>query len=103
MVPCMEAWIAADPDGMALYYGQGFRLKSLPRRLNLEDEPKANLYSKLANATEDTSKGEYSESNNAKIRHASKLLEKISATKVAARCPRFAAFTAWLDQRIEEA
>ncbi len=103
MVPCMEAWIAADPDGMALYYGQGFRLKSLPRRLNLEDEPKANLYSKLANATKDTSKGEYSESNNAKIRHASKLLEKISATKVAARCPRFAAFTAWLDQRIEEA
>ncbi|MGA7496873.1 MAG: DUF4276 family protein [Isosphaeraceae bacterium] len=71
MVPCMEAWIAADPDGMALYYGQGFRLKSLPRRLNLEDEPKANLYSKLANATKDTSKGEYSESNNAKIRHAS--------------------------------
>ncbi|MGZ3431195.1 MAG: hypothetical protein ACXWN0_05495, partial [Isosphaeraceae bacterium] len=58
MVPCMEAWIAADPDGMALYYGQGFRLKSLPRRLNLEDEPKANLYSKLANATKDTSKGE---------------------------------------------
>jgi len=103
MVPCMEAWIAADPDGMALYYGQGFRLKSLPRRLNLEDEPKANLCSKLANATKDTSKGEYSESNNAKIRHASKLLEKISATKVAARCPRFAAFTAWLDQRIEEA
>ena len=32
-----------------------------------------------------------------------KCREKISATKVAARCPRFAAFTAWLDQRIEEA
>jgi len=27
----MEAWIAADPDGIALYYGQGFRPKSLPR------------------------------------------------------------------------
>jgi hypothetical protein len=103
MVPCMEAWLAADPNGMARYYGQGFRPKSLPQRSNLEDEPKANLYSKIANATKNTSKGEYSESNSAKIRHASKLLEKISATKVAARCPRFATFTAWLDQRIEEA
>ncbi len=103
MVPCMEAWIVADPEGMALYYGQGFRSKCLPHRLNLEGEPKSKLYSKLANATKDTSKGEYSESNNAKIRHASKLLEKISAAKVAARCPRFAAFTAWLDKRIREA
>jgi len=31
----MEAWIAADPDAMALYYGQGFRPKSLPQRSNL--------------------------------------------------------------------
>jgi len=30
MVPCMEAWIAADPDGMALYYGQGSARKAYP-------------------------------------------------------------------------
>jgi len=57
----------------------------------------------LARATKDTTKGEYSQKNHSKIKHASKLLEKIRADRVAARCPRFATFTRWLGKQIDEA
>jgi hypothetical protein len=103
MVVCMETWIVADPDTMASYYGSGFRANSLPRRLNLEEEPKTTLYARLADATRNTSKGAYSESNNAKIKHAAKLLARLNPAEVAGRCPRFATFTSWLDHQIEEA
>ena len=103
IVQCMETWIVADPDRMAEVYGKGFHPERLPVRNNLEDEPKLEIYSKLARATEDTTKGEYSEANNSKIKHASRLLEKIRADRVAARCPRFSTFTRWLNRRIDEA
>lgn len=103
MVVCMETWIVADREAIASYYGPGFRPNSLPQRRNLEEEPKTTLYASLADATRDTSKGAYSEANNAKIRHASKLLAKLDPATVAKRCPRFATFTSWLDQRIKEA
>jgi hypothetical protein len=98
MVRCMEAWIVSDPDKLARHYGQWFHASSLPTRPNLEDEAKASLYDKLQKATRDTSKGEY-----AKIKHASKLLGLIDPKKVAARCPRFATFTSWLDEQIKNA
>jgi hypothetical protein len=85
------------------YYGNGFHAGSLPDRQNLEDEPKKELYGKFARATKKTQKGEYSESNNAKIKHASKLLALVNPAMVAARCPRFATFTNWLSQQIEKA
>lgn len=103
MVACMETWIVADPEGMAFYYGKGFRRGALPQRGDLEAEPKVELYDKLARATRDTSKGEYSAAANAKIRHASKLLATIDPRKVAARCPRFHTLSHWLERRILEA
>jgi Domain of unknown function (DUF4276) len=103
MVQCVEAWIVADPGSLANYYGKGFRAGRLPSRLNLEDEPKPDVYSKFAKATKDARKGPYSEANNAKIKHASALLTLIDPKKVAARCPRFVTFITWLDVQIGKA
>ena len=100
MVCCMETWIVADPERMAVFYGKYFHADKLPKRLNLEDEPKTSLYDKLARATQDTTKGAYSAKNNSKIRHASKLLEQIRPDEVARRCPRFATFVGWLRDQI---
>lgn len=96
MVQCMEAWIVADSDALARYYGQHFRAASLPNRANLEEVLKGRIYDALNEATRNTQKGPY-----AKIKHASKLLAIVSPDKVAARCQRFKTFTAWLSRIIE--
>jgi hypothetical protein len=98
MVQCMEAWIVADPEALAGFYGKDFHVKGLPVRRNLEDEPKPAVYDKLARATRDCQKGLY-----AKIKHAGKLLALIGPAKVADRCPRFKTFTEWLTGEIEAA
>jgi hypothetical protein len=96
MVQCMEAWIVADPDALEAFYKQKFKKDSLPKRPNLEDVPKADLYEKLKNATKDTKKGEYG-----KIKHASKILLVIDPEKVVQHCPRFSIFRNWLVESIE--
>lgn len=96
MVQCMESWIVADPQALAIYYKQGFSEAALPNRSNLEAELKNDVISKLKKATKDTKKGEY-----AKIKHARDLLGLIDPRKVAARCPRFATFSDWLKSQIE--
>ena len=98
MVRCMETWIVADSQQLKVYYGKNFHDKCLPTRANLEDEPKDDLSAKLARATKDTTKLEYT-----KINHAGKLLGQIHADHVTARCPRFATFTRWLGEKIDEA
>jgi hypothetical protein len=82
MVQAMEAWIVADPEALADYYGQKFQRNALPTRPNLEEEPKADCANKLSAATRPTQKGEYQ-----KIRHAADLLARISSEKVRSRCP----------------
>ncbi len=82
MAQAMEAWILADPEALEEYYGKKFQKTSLPVRINLEEEPKADCANKLASATRHTQKGEYQ-----KIRHGADLLARISSTKVRTRCP----------------
>lgn len=96
MAQCMETWIVADPAALETFYGKRFVGASLPSRANLEEEPKPDVYAKLAKATRATQKGEYG-----KIKHASHLLQKLDPAKVANRCPRFSLFTNWLDAAIE--
>jgi hypothetical protein len=100
MVQCMEAWIVADPDALAQFYGQYFGRNLLPTRPNIEEEPKRDIYDKLDRATSDRriTKGQYG-----KIKHASQLLQRIEPSKLIPRCPRFFTFTQWLGQAIANA
>lgn len=98
MVRCGEAWIAADPDEVASFYGKGFLPNRMPNTHNLEGQSRQSLYEKLKKASEKTKKGAYE-----KIAHASKLLALIDPAKVASLCPRFDTFTTWLDKQIAEA
>ena len=81
MVQTMETWIVADPDALAVYYGQGFRANALPSRRNLEEEDKTEVASALRRATERTRKGDYH-----KIDHAADLLALIDPAKARRRC-----------------
>jgi hypothetical protein len=98
MVECMEAWIVADVDALKAFYGQGFAAAALPQRSNLEEESKKDVAEKLKKATEKTQKGAYH-----KIRHASRILQKIDPQKVTERCPRFRTFLYALEKSIMEA
>lgn len=80
MVQAVEAWLVADPETLAAYYGQGFHRKALPRRPDVEAVPKNELFEKLDRATVDTKKGTY-----AKIRHCSDLLGLLNCERVRQR------------------
>lgn len=97
MVQCMETWIVADPDALTSFYGQHFNANVLPKRQNLEEESKKDVYQKLESATSHRSllKGTYG-----KIKHASQLLQRISPAKVKARCARFGYFQDYLNELI---
>jgi Domain of unknown function (DUF4276) len=99
MVQTMEAWIVADPDALAAYYGQGFLKNALPKSQNLETVAKATLATALENATRKTkTKGAYH-----KIRHASDLLKLINREKVQQRCPACARMFEALGEAIRQA
>ena len=83
MTQTMEAWIVADRDALATYYGQGFKANCLPTRQELDEEPKADLERKLKDATRDTAKGSYYDK---KVEHAADLLGDIRAKEVRKRC-----------------
>jgi hypothetical protein len=59
MTRCMEAWIVADGDTLAEFYGQHFKANALPKRRVLDEEPKPSLYAAIENATKDTKKSSY--------------------------------------------
>jgi hypothetical protein len=59
MVQVMESWFIADPDALARYYGPKFNRRALPRRINIEEISKIDVFHALRNATKNTAKGEY--------------------------------------------
>ena len=82
MVQTMEAWIVADREALARYYGQGFRGNSLPRTQNLETVSKNAIADALARSTRNTQKSTYH-----KIRHGGDLLKQVDPNTVRQRCP----------------
>lgn len=78
MVECMENWFLADHQSLEKYFGQGFRVASLPRQRNVENVAKNEVYTALRKATENCDgKGAYS-----KGKHSFTLLEKIDPAKL---------------------
>lgn len=98
MVQCMEAWIVADVKTLGAFYGRGFLGNALPKRPNLEEEPKTELFGKLKRATQATQKREFH-----KIWHVRQIWERIDPEIVASRCPRFGLLTRWLEDVITAA
>ncbi len=77
MVQTMEAWLLADPDALATFYGQGFNANTIPKNRDVEKIDKPTLTKSLNNAIRQTNKPEYH-----KIQHGSKLLGLIAPAKV---------------------
>lgn len=94
MAQTMEAWLCADPDALATYFGQGFRPEKLPQRKNLEDEPKVDLNNKLTAATTPSRKGAYHKG------HHLDLLGHVQPTAVKTRCPHAGIFIDVLRERL---
>jgi len=80
MVQTIEAWLVADPEALAGYYGQDFRPKALPKHDDVEAIPKDQLYASLKRATFRTQKGPYH-----KIRHCADLLGLLNRDRVRQR------------------
>jgi hypothetical protein len=82
MVQAMEAWFHADPDALEKYYVRDFQSSKLSQRRDIENIPKADLYSGLQKATKNCQKGEYSKGD-----HSFAILALIDPTKVSAASP----------------
>jgi len=79
MVQVMESWFIADPGTLESYYGQHFRRNSLPRRTNIEQINKSDVFKALEMATTMTQKGAYH-----KTRHRFELMDRIDPNLVRA-------------------
>lgn len=82
MVQVMEAWLVADPDALAEFYGKDLGKKALTLRENVEEVAKDKVLALLKRATSNTTKGRYR-----KIFHGAKLLALIDQKKVRGRAP----------------
>lgn len=91
MIECMEAWILADVAVLQKKYGQRLQEGALPRRREIEQVAKSDLFDALARATPT---GEYS-----KGRQAFELLAAVDAKVLRERCPSAKRFFDELDRR----
>ena len=84
MVQCMEAWFVADRTVLKDYFGQHFKPNALPKRQDVENILKKDLYAALKKATKskDITKGEYGKGG-----HSFGILEALDPAKVRAASP----------------
>ncbi len=74
----------ADMASLMAYYRQGFNPRSLPRRSEVEEVTKADIYAALDKATRNCTKGRY---GSRKGRNSFAILAKVDPGKVAAASP----------------
>jgi hypothetical protein len=98
MVQVVEAWLIADPDALAGYYGHRFNRNALPANPNVEEASKTDVISGLEGATGKTQKGTYR-----KIRHCADLLALLSVETVRARARHCERFFATVETMITQA
>jgi len=96
MVQTMEAWLIADKDALARFYGQNFQPSALPATPNVEQIEKPVLSRALNAATRRTQKGEYH-----KIQHGPKILAIIDASKVCAAAPHCERLFSTIEQKLK--
>ena len=82
MVQVMESWFLADRQALRAYYGQGLLENRLPSNPSVEQVPKDDVLSGLADATVPTGKGKYH-----KTRHAPDLLARIDPSRARSTAP----------------
>ena len=82
MVQCMEAWLVADREALATFYGPEFSPGAIPKRTDVEDMPVSDLLGGLGKATRRCRKGPYS-----KGKHSFEVLAKLDSQKVMAAAP----------------
>jgi hypothetical protein len=82
MVEVMEAWFLADPAALAAFYGRDFAAAQLPKRTNVEEIPKRQVYESLERATRNTRKGKYHKAD-----HAPQILKSLDPDRVRSRAP----------------
>lgn len=80
MVRTTEAWLLADLDTLAEFYGPKFQKTAIPSSPDIESVPKDDLESSLRRATRATQKGAYH-----KTQHGFALLARIDPRKVEKR------------------
>jgi len=98
MVQTMEAWLIADRDKLAAYYGKEFQVSALPSSsTNVEEVSKENLKKALKRATRKTQKGEYHKTN-----HGPGILAQVRPDEVARRAPHCRRLFKTLTAVIEE-
>jgi len=95
MVQVMETWLLADRGAWERYFGKGFNAAALPSRAHLEDEPKKDVYDKIATATRGAkTKGVYGKGS-----HSFDLLALVDPDKIAT-LPHAKNFFDTLDRRL---
>lgn len=97
MVQAMEAWVVADPDALAHFYGHGFNSNPIPRQEDVEMISKPDLASALRLATQNTQKGEYH-----KIRHGPKILASVDVARVRNRARHCERMFTILESKLDE-
>jgi hypothetical protein len=77
MAQAMEAWLIADIETIAAFFGQGFQRGAIPANQDVEAIDKDNLEPALVAATRHTQKGRYH-----KIRHGADLIARLNPAVV---------------------